>query len=404
MRKTVGCIRAPFAVFVLGCVFHTAPSVAVEPANMRMGSLYLTPTLDVKQLYTDNLLRTSSRELDTWGTIVKPRAQLWAQNNLDTYSVAYELEDGRYQDSSDDDYTNHFFRSDIHKELYEPHAFDLFAKYANAYEARGTGLTEGDLSSLRDEPLKYHRTAYGGQYTLGNTTTRGRLELEARAEETQYKNFRETTRRYDRDSDTLRSTVYYRVGGRTDALAELRVVDTDYRVDPQPGSPLDSLDSDEYVYLVGASWEATGNTTGSIKVGAYDRDMDGDRGNDSGFDWEVDVIWEPRTYATFKLATRRYSQETNGVGDYVNAREYRASWNHDWSSRIGSDLQLLYGDDEYPGSARRDDLYEVKARLDYSFRLWCDVGGGYRYQKRASTIGSLDYTRNEFFIDVNLSL
>jgi hypothetical protein len=404
MKKTVGRITAPFAVFLFGCGF-AAPVFSLEPANVRMGSLYLTPTLDLEQLYTDNLLRTSDQELDTWGTIFRPRVQAWAQHNLDTYSLTYQLEDGHYQDSSDDDYTNHLFRSDIHKEFYEPHALDLFAKYVNAYESRGTGLSEGEIANLIDEPFKYELTGFGGQYTLGNSKTRGRLELEVRTEDIQYKNIRDITRRYDRDQDSLRGTVYYRVGGRTDALAELRRVDTDYRVDPfQDGASLDSLDSDEYVYLVGASWEATGNTTGSVKIGTFDRKLDSDRNSDTGFHWEADVVWEPRTYATFELGTRRYSEETNGVGDYVKARDYDLSWDHDWSSRIHSRAFVLYGDDEYPSSARQDDRYEAEARLDYRFRLWCDFGVGYRYEKRASSIRSLDYTRNEVFIDVSLSL
>lgn len=404
MKKTVGRVSAPFAVFLLGC-FNTTPALSVEPANVRMGSLYLTPTLDLEQLYTDNLLRTTNQELDTWGTIARPRLQTWAQHDLDTYSLTYQLEDGRYVDSSDDDYTNHLFRSDIHKEFYEPHVLDVFAKYVNAYEPRGTGLVEGDLSALIDEPLKYELTGFGGQYTLGSDNTRGKLELEARTEDRKYKNFRELTRRYDRDEDALRATVFYRVGGRTDALAEIRMIDTDYRVDLfQDDSSLGALDSEEYTYLIGASWEATGNTTGSVKLGVFDRNLDSERNSDSGFSWEVDIIWEPRTYATFEVGTRRYSEETNGVGDYVNARDYHVSWDHDWSSRIHSRVAMLYGDDEYPSSARNDDRYEAEARLDYRFRLWCDFGVGYRYDKQASTIRSLDYTRNEFFIDVKLSL
>ena len=66
--------------------------------------------------------------------------------------------------------------------------------------------------------------------------------------------------------------------------------------------------------------------TGSVRVGTFDRDLEsGGRNDDSGFHWEVDLLWEPRTYTHLKLLTRRISTETNGVGNYTDTREYTAS-------------------------------------------------------------------------------
>lgn len=404
MKQMAGRLVAP--TFLLAVSLSSLPASAVEPANVRLGPLYLTPTLDIEQLHTDNLFRTENGEIDTWGTIVTPRVQLWAQEDLDTYSATYEMVDGYYYDSSEDDFTDHKFRLDVHKEVSASHIFDLYAKYYNLNEERGTGLSEGDFAFIPDKPLKYDLGGYGARYTLGNANSKGRLEFKVQTEEIKYKNFRDFTRAYDRDQDSYGVTFFYRVGGRTEALFELRRADIDYRVDtPVEGGPAESLDSDEDAYLVGLSWEATANTTGSVRLGAYNRSQESAvRKDKDGFQWEVELTWEPRTFTTFQVSTQRFSSETNGFGDSVDTQEHQLSWQYDWSSRISTEVRGMLARDEYPGSARQDDRYEFEARVDYNFRLWFDVGTGYRYEERSSDVDSLDYTRNEFFVDVKLSL
>ena len=405
MKMAVGARVIP-ATVVTAYLCCVAPTLAIEPAHLRPGGFYLTPILEVEQKHIDNLLRSANSEIDTWGTITRPSLQTWAQKDLDTYSLAYELEDGAYNDSSEDDYTNHTFRIDVHKEATARNVFDLYGKYFNGYEPRGTGLTEGITGDVIDKPLKYDLTLFGGIYTLGSSTSIARLEVEARTEEIKYKNFRAFTREYDRSEDSYRGTFFYRMGGRTDALLEVRHHDTDYRLDDGDRVLVaNGLDSDEDIYLIGVQWEATAKTTGSIKMGAFDRVAENDeRGDDNGFHWEAEIAWQPRTYSEFQLVTRRYSGETNGLGDYMDSREYSAAWNHSWTQRWHTSVQALFGDDNYPGSERQDERYEAEAGVAYSFRRWLDLGAGYRYEKRQSDIDALKYTRNVFYFDVKLSL
>ena len=118
----------------------------------------------------------------------------------------------------------------------------------------------------------------------------------------------------------------------------------------------------------------------------------------------MDVTWKPRTYSSLTLATRRYSTETNGEGDYVDTAEYEAHWYHLWNSRSSTRIELRASQDEFIGSFRNDERYEAAANIDYSLRRWVDVVAGYRFEKRSSDADNLSYTRNVFYLELKLSL
>ena len=149
----------------------------------------------------------------------------------------------------------------------------------------------------------------------------------------------------------------------------------------------------------------TAKTSGSIKVGQYDREYDSiARDEDDGFSWEVDVFYKPRTYSIWNFETRRFSQETNGRGDAIDTHEYAVRWDHDWSGRTSTHFEVIRSEEDYTGSFRADDLWYLEAKYKYSFRRWFDLSGGYRYEDRDTDEENFDYDRNTFFIEAELSL
>ena len=381
---------------------------AIEPRNVQAGPFYIAPTLDVAARYVDNLFRLDEDKKSTWVTEYTPKLLTWLQDGNNTYSLSYQLEDSHYASSHDDDFTDHRANLDLHHEFNVRNVLNINGEYYDGHEERGTGLTEGEIAELIDEPVEYESNRIGGDYTYGNRLSRGRLELAARTVSYEYKNFRNFTRFRDRDADTYGATFFWKIGPKTDALLEVRAIDNDY----DKVNPLDSagtLDSEEMNYLVGLSWDATAKTTGSIKVGAYDREYDSSgRSDDDGFQWEVDVTWKPRTYSSINLNTRRVSQETNGLGDFIDTSEYAVAWDHKWTLRSRTRMSFLYGDDDYSGVERSDDRIELEASFSHELKRWLDLGFGYRFEQRdsnARSLGeSLDYTQNIFFVEAKLSL
>ena len=394
----------PVAMIAAFGLYTSQAALALEPANLELGPVYFTPTLDLETFYTDNLWLTDTDEKDTWATVVTPRLEAWMQYGPSEYSLSFEAKDSTYLDSGDDDYTDYTTKADIHQEFNVRNTLNLFGEYYDGHEDRGTGLIEGGTSLITDKPVEYELTTFGGDYTYGSLESQGRVKLAAKSAEYDYQNYRDFTRFYDRTEDTLAGTFYWKVAPRTDALIETRYINNDYDK-RDPSDSFGSLTSDEMNYLLGVEWQATGKTSGHVKLGMYDRDYDsGARKDEDGFLWEVGVLYEPRTYSSFDLKTRRYYQETTGLGNAINTEEITLAWNHQWNDRSSTGLTLGAGVDDYEGSNRKDDNYGVEARYDYAFRRWMDLGAGYRYEDRDSDLNFFSYNENVFFLEAKLSL
>jgi len=397
--------RAVPAVFALACgAFFTATAQALEPANWQWGSVYFTPTLGLEEFYTDNLWLTNDHEKDTWASVITPELQAWLQHGPSTYSLTQKIESGDYYSSHDDDYTDYTTTLDLHQEFNARNVGNLFGEYYKGHEDRGTGFIEGDLSFITDKPVKYDRTTVGGDYTYGSREAAGRVKLAAKTADFHYRNFRDFTKYRDRDENTLAGTFYWKIAPRTDALLEARYIENDY--DTRDFSdPYGSLTSDAMNYLAGVEWEATARTSGHVRVGYYDRDYDSnDRKDEDGFLWEAGLTWAPRSYSVFDLNTRRYYQETTGLGNGINTEDYKVDWRHEWSDRSRTKFGLVYTVEDYEGSTRKDDTYGAEARYDYAFRRWLDLGAGYRWEDNDSDVNSFSYTENVFFLEAKLSL
>jgi len=398
--------KAVFTMAVLAgtsAAMTATTTVATEPANIQAGAVYLTPTLDLEAGFTDNLFRSAGDEVDTWQTILTPRLQAWMQSGLNTYSLTYKAVDYRYYSSKDDDFTDQYLNLDVYHQFNAKNIVNVFAEYYDGHEERGTGLTDG-FGQTFAVPVEYERKTVGGDYSYGNLDSRGRLLLEAKKEQYDYQNFRSVTRFRDRDQDVLGGTFFWAVGARTDVLLQARYIDNEYkRTDID--NPFGSLSSEEFNYLVGMSWDATARISGSAKIGVYDREYESSaREDDDGFQWEVDLTYQPRSYSTVRVESRRYSQETNGLGDSINTDEFKLAWDHNWSSRTSTNLSALVASEDYTGIDREDDRINLEASYNYTPRRWLDIGLGIRYEDRGSDVDFFDYTRNYYFIEAKLSL
>jgi hypothetical protein len=386
------------------CAYFLAGSVsALEPANYKAGPVLITPTLDTKLGYVDNLFRENDDKKSTGLSVVSPRIQTWLEDGLNTYSFTYTLVDYRYFQSSPDNITDNLFNLDVRHEFDARNKVDVYGEYWSFHQPRGTDLSEG-IAQFINKPIKLDRTTVGGDYWYGSDSSRGRIVLGARAVDHEYKNFPEITFYYDRNRYEYSTTFMWQVAARTDALFEFTFVDTDYdRLDP--GDVDGTMDSDEYNYQVGLSWEATAKTSGRVTVGMSDRHYRSEsRADDNMFSWQADATYALRTYSRFNLASRRFFNETNGLGNAVDTKDTTLTWNHQWNNRSSTELAAVVGSEDYTASVREDDLYGARALYTYAFRRWLDLGVGYRFEERDSDVDIFDYTRNEIFLQAKMSL
>jgi hypothetical protein len=406
LRLTVFCVSACEVAWV-------SNSLAIEPANVQWGPLYVQPLLGLELSHTDNLYRTGDKETEARVLRTMPELKLWLDNQGSVYSLRYAIDDGRYDTDGDvfgdDDYTDHLLRADI------DHIFNLrnrlvaFAELNQTHEARGTGLTEGFVDNRFDAPIEYDHTSYGLRYHYGNWDTDGRLEFAYESHDFEYQNFRDAgTRFFDYEQDRWLGSFFWNLSGRSALLAELRYAETGYQ---EQRAAVPNVDSEEWQLLLGGEWQASGKTRGEVRVGYFERSFDSPlRETDDGLSWDIRVNWQPKTYSIWDFRTRRVSQETNGLGDYINSQEYGATWRHDFWWRNRLDLDLLYSRNDYRGLDFDDERYEFRVGVTRKVRRWLDLGVGYRYERRESgrpespDQRDFNYRRGTFLLTLSASL
>jgi hypothetical protein len=381
--------------------------MAGEPGRVSAGPFEITPKLGFETRFDDNIFNSPEDEESDTIFVVNPNLEAVAGDEVWEFSLELDLVDGTYQDSGDDDFTDWRINTDVTWDLNRRSTFDLFAGYHELHEYRGTGFSEGEVALLIDEPDEYDETLFGGHYTFGSDSSRGRIKVGGDYYEKDYTNNQPQSDTRDRDDTTMDAAFFWRVAPKTEMLAEVRYTEIEYQNPFTDGRP--QLDSDETRYLLGVTWKATGKTSGTVKLGILDKDFDDSNREDfdGEFTWDVSVTWRPREQHIIEVGVAQLANETTGQGDFINIEQYSASW----AFMINSRLQLFahgrYSNDEYEGSDREDDLLYGEFGVEYGFRRWLELRASYSYQERDSETNvrnDLDFSKNLFLIGVEISL
>ncbi|WP_299200258.1 outer membrane beta-barrel protein [uncultured Amphritea sp.] len=397
-NRTLASILTPCALILYSHAF-----AAIRPASIDAEPVSIIPTLNVQTSYDDNIFSSNSAEVDSQKTVISPNFQVIAEDGFNAYRARYTLNHGMYQSSSDDNYTDHNLGVDAHLEFDARNMLDLNSSYSKNHEERGTGITEsGNIGATVTAPLEYDTKSVSFTYTYGAVDAAGKLVFSGRYDDKEYQNFRTITNERDSELTTFSGTFYYRIQPKTSLLFEIRDQTLNYKTDPAA-----SLDSETLRYFVGATWEGSAKTTGTIKLGHVQKDFKSSARNDfSGSSWEAALKWEPLSYSVFNFATSQSEKESSGIGDFIDSKVIRLSWTHDWNDQLQTIFSSGYTNDDYKGSTggREDEITDASLRLNYDMRRWLSFGVGYSHQNTESNISGIPFDRNIYLISVTGSL
>lgn len=368
----------------------SSSAMAIEAASMQLGGMTLTPTLELSESYDDNFRETANED-SSWVTTISPTFVLAAQDRLNVYQLTYNFNSDIFHSSHGDNNTDHHLDADAHMEFSARNRLDLNAGYDRIEDVAGT-----ETNGIND---KYHTYNIGGVYGLGAKSATLNFELGANHEWKRYDNEGTINKGLERDTTSLTGTAFYRIGAKTRALLELRYSDYDYT----QGSS--TLDSEATAYLVGVTWDATAKTSGTAKIGYEDKDFDSAARTDvDNTMWEVGATWQPRSYSSFTLNTRRGTDEgSQGAEDYIETTRTSLSWDHDWNSYLSSEASYSFTDEEYEGG-RQDETDEFAVGVNYDLRRWVSVGIGYKFKDIDSTLPSETLDRNIYQAKLTVGL
>ena len=378
--------------------------LAVDPQPIEAGAFNLIPTVSVDIRDTDNMFLSNTDEVDSKIYIVSPRLEAVTESNGNSLRLIGQIDEANFSATDEDDYTDWRVGGEAHLQMDLRNAFDFNAGFFRTREMRGTGFSQGGL--LPTTPDRYEETTFGGSYQFGTRESAGRLVLSADSYDKSYRNNRATTQFRDREDMDWSGALYFNISPRTDIFVEYIQSTIDYGTDPLAvvGAP-DSLDSDEDYIFVGVSWEVTGATTGSFKIGQGDKSFDDvDRQDADVSAYEANILWEPLSYSAVSFTAKQGFDEAVGQGNALETTNYNINWQHGWSDSLTSTVNWYTSDDEYVGSSRQDDIDLLSIRLDYSVQRWFDVYVSYQQDERSSSFGNFNYKQNLMAVGFAASL
>ncbi len=398
------------AVAISICVFCTNVALAQETqvgAPIKLGAFDLVPSLDVGVNYDDNVTKQNEDAIDTWARFVAPEVSLFTSAGASDFVFNYRIENEDHFSSEADNYTDHFLNLQAQLEFDVRNRLGLTGSFVDSHEERGSGFSIGEGAGLA-EPDRFKRRGLQAQYGYGAPNATGRLELNVGFDDLDYDINTDDYRARDRETTSLGGTFLYKIGAATDATFDLRrrYIDYDFALDGD--NPLDSRVDQ---ILIGVSWEATAQTTGSAKIGYQSRTFDSSAREDfDGVDWEVGIVWQPLQYAEIEFSTSSDTDESNGLGDFIERDSFALTWRHVWAERLRSSAGFTFSNDVYggrigdEGASREDDNTGFSVSLDYQLKRWVNVEIGYNYSERSSNNLSVEFDRNQIFVNTTLTL
>jgi hypothetical protein len=363
-----------------------------QQQSVPLGEAALYPSIRIDYLSNDNIGLLSENEVDGSATVVSPELVLVAEKRGLAFRADYT---GEYSVGSVSalDTTDHILDSQLSADFDSRRRARLVASFARLHQDLGDGLTSGRGGEF-DQSLELNRYFLEGAFDYGARNARGNLIIGLRLGATDFVNLGEVA---DGRSFSLLQPFGrfgYRLSGDTRATLELR------------GSSFSFDDSDRdrdvIALLLGMSFAASGQLTGSFGVGieAVDpiaSELDGT----TLFAIESDVTFRPNSFAVLSLGiTREVNNDGIGVigtgGDLPVETNVRLGWEHSWSSWLSSSAFVAgrFEDETCPTTV------STGIEVNFNVRRWLQVGGSFDAASRdvdacASELdaGDLEYER-----------
>jgi len=400
MVAAIGCLGSPVVhAQVVGMPESLSPNKDAAP--IRIGSVDVRPSVELGYGYDDNVTNAERGKISSTFLLLSPEVSFEAEHGASRYSLSYSGKSRRYIDSSRDDIDSNTLTLDGDHTFTTRTDLAWTLGYTDGADARNSNDAARDTTT----PNEWETMQLGGTFGFGAPGAQGRLEFDLGRNDKRYTNNREVTRRLDNTTDRVGARFFWRVGPKTRLLTEIQQAEIDYDL------RISDRNSTERSYYLGGTWEATAKTTGIVKLGRQTKKFEHDaagRSDFSGFSWEAQMRWAPRTYSAFNIVTSRATQDStainSGVADYTVDQSYSVNWAHQWSGTLATRAAWVLVDSEYQTSDRQEDVTKVLLAVDYRFSRWLGLSFDYTHQRRESTRDGIDYNKNLYMLTAKFAL
>lgn len=382
------------ALAFLAAQSAVAIAAGEDGAGVAFGPVTAYPSLGLTVGNDDNLFLSDANKKSSSFEILSPAVRLQSQKGANKYSLSYRADMGRYNNSSADNYVDQKFIGGIDLNSSIRTGVRISPQYLIGHEARGSTYGAGTAV-----PNEWHEAGIAGTVTYGAEGAKGRIQLDGAYANRQYDNNRVITTAYDKTTRDLGATFYYRVMPKTSLLFQAGDKRIDYK---QVGS---LLNGNERRYLFGATWEATAQTTGIVKIGNLRKKFDSGLPSFSGTSWNGAIVWSPRDYSRVRLDISRDPVETTFAGsEFILDTNSNLDWTYDLTDRLSSRLGYGHLTEDFKGATRYDKTDTYRLGADYRMRRWLKVKFDYMNSAKNSNANAASYKRNIFMVTLDATL
>ncbi|EPJ56271.1 MAG: hypothetical protein OFPI_00610 [Osedax symbiont Rs2] len=374
-----------FVSIVSSILFFNSNSVfAVEPAAIPIGEMNLYPSLNFATGYDDNILAEETGTKSSHITRITPNLLLEAETESSLLRLSYTIEKGILHSSTADNYLDHNLTGSANTIFDSRNRFDYRISMIKGHEARGD---ETGGATATDGVLEFDLNSMEAIYTYGGVDAKGRIELNAAYEDKNFTNFDSVTDSRDYDRISFGAKFGYRMTAKTAAVFEA----SQNRIDYEDSNK----DNTNTLFLVGATWEATAKTSGTIKVGWADKNFkDSSLTDTSGGTWDASINWNPKTYSTFIFSTGQEFGESTTADSHIDSTTYGINWGHYWNDTLKSTIAYSLLNADFSGSTQDDDTKTLLVALNYETRRWLNLGLGYTMIEKNSNVSDGSFKKN----------
>ena len=380
------CATAPFLLFSL-------VASAAESTPFQMGAFETRIGLDASLSYDDNVFRDSELEQDSTVFNLAPSIDFISETQTRSIGFGASIDYSEYLESGVDSLLNNTLYVKGDHDVAKHSGIHWGLDLLQGNEQRGTGATEGNQNADINEATEFTRFSGSLGYSYGDERSKSYFNIDGSYADTSYDNFEFINAGREHSVVGIALTYGMRLTPVSSIFIDVERKEFDYDQELRTISTL--LDGHQTRAELGIEWGITRQTTGRFSLGVTDKEIDQTGRSSSSVSWQGELLWQPSKRDSLQFNTQRMPQESNGVGDFVNAQNTTVAWTRKLSHAMSLNASAGYNNLEFENDVREDDAVTFGVGIDYDLAKNLSIGLSYSLEDRDSNQSRFDYDRNE---------
>ena len=364
----------------------------------RLGGFIIFPSIDVAELYDDNIFRTEFIEVSDFITSIRPEVRVKSQWSNHELNFDAGADARRYADENDEDTTDYFIRADGRIDVRRSTKLIGGARYQHLHEDRG----DPNSSGAAKEPVEYDLVR--ANVDAGHKFNRLSVNVTGNLRDYQYEN---AVNRFtgaiiveddrNRQEYEVGLRVGYEIQSEFEAFARgiLNYIDYDRLQDGF------DRESDGYEVVVGTDFDFGGLLFGEVFAGYSSRDYEDPRLlTNEGPIIGGSVFWNVTELTTVNpFISRTLEETTTASSSGYFATTVGVTVDHELLRNLLLNGEISYENDSYEGSAvgvqeRDEDYINFGLGATYLINRYSRASLRYDFERLESNIVGNDYDNN----------